>query len=385
MPKFLPLMSLIVLLLTHAGCDRVQKIITPKQEQKTLKIGFIVAGDRAPYLNGAQFAVDEINELGGIFGTPVALVSLVNIEASLPLSIQTAEDMILKDKVIAIVGPNRSTHAVAIGPIAQRHGIPMITTSATNPSVTKAGDFVFMTAVTDAFQSKILARFAIEDLSVTTAALLTLSGDVYTEGVSEFFAANFSKFGGEIVANEFYESGTIDFTTQLTRIAAAQPDAFFISSFAREIVMGTQQARAIPLQNAAGIPTLFLGGDTWDNETLLASPDAEVEGSFFTTHFSPDTDEPTARAFIDTYQSIYGELPTGGIAVNYDAVNLLFEAIKRAGSLEPEAIRNQLMATKNYVGATQIGGYDENRHPIKSAVILTIKDGKKQFYKQIDP
>ena len=78
-------------------------------------------------------------------------------------------------------------------------------------------------------------------------------------------------------------------------------------------------------------------------------------------------------------------MPTGGIAVNYDAVKLLFEAIERAGSLAPEAIRDQLSATENYIGATRIGSYDENRHPTKSAVILTIKDGEKQFYKQIDP
>ena len=382
--KFLALMSLIVLLFIYAGCDRVQEIIISEKTQ-TVKIGFIVAGDRAPYLNGAQLAVDEINALGGISGTPVELVSLINIEASLPLSIQTAEDMILKDKVIAIIGPNRSTHAVAVGPIAQRYSVPMITTAASNPDVTKAGDFVFMASVTDTFQGKVLAQFAIEELNVTTAAMLTLSADVYTEGISEFFARNFSKLGGEIIANEFYESGTTNFTEQLTSIAATQPEVFFISSFARDIGPITQQARAIPLQNSVGIATLFLGTDTWDNEVLLADEEAKVEGSFFTTHFSPGTEEPTARSFIDTYQSIYGEVPTGGIAVNYDAVKLLFEAIKRAGSFESKAIRDQLVTTENYVGATRIGSYDENRHPTKSSVILTIKGGEKQFYKQIDP
>lgn len=375
---------MIVSVVALIGCEKIQEI-TVSEEVQSLKIGFIVAGDRAPYLNGAQLAVDEINERGGIFGTPIELVSLINIEASLPLSIQTAEDMILKDRVIAIIGPNRSTHAVAVGPIAQRYGVPMITTSASNPDVTKAGDFVFMASVTDAFQGKVLAQFAITELNVTTAATLALSGDVYTEGISEFFILNFSGLGGEIVANESYESGITDFTEQLTRVVATQPEAFFISSFARDIGPITQQARASPLQNTVGTPTLFLGTDTWDNEVLLADEDAEVEGSFFTTHFSPSTDEPAARAFIDTYQSIYGEVPTGGIAVNYDAVKLLVAAIERAGSLAPEAIRDQLTATENYIGATRIESYDENRHPTKSSVILTIQNGEKQFYKQIDP
>ena len=383
MYKFL-IYCLIVSVVALVGCEKIQEI-TVSEEVPSLKIGFIVAGDRAPYLNGAQLAVDEINERGGIFGTPIELVSLINIEASLPLSIQTAEDMILKDRVIAIIGPNRSTHAVAVGPIAQRYRVPMITTAASNPDVTKAGDFVFMASVTDAFQGKVLAQFAITELNLTTAAILTLSGDVYTEGISEFFTLNFRTLGGEIVANESYESGAMDFTEQLTSIAATQPEAFFISSFARDVGPITQQARAIPLQNSVGTPTLFLGTDTWDNEVLLADEDAEVEGSFFSTHFSPSTDEPAARAFIDTYQSIYGEVPTGGIAVNYDAVKLLVEAIERAGSLASEAIRDQLTATENYIGATRIESYDENRHPTKSSVILTIKNGEKQFHKQIDP
>lgn len=384
MNKYPIIFSLILLIGTLAGCERIQEITVPKQAQ-TIKIGFIVAGDRAPYLNGAQLAVDEINARGGLFGTPVELVSLVNIEASLPLTLQAAEDMILKEKAIAIIGPNRSTHAVEVGPIAQRYGVPMMTTAASNPNVTKAGDFVFMASVTDTFQGRVMAQFAIEELGITTVAILTLSGDVYTEGISEFFAANFRELGGEVVANASYKNGTIDFTAQLISIAAAQPDAFFISAFSRDIGPITQQARAIPLQNAAGTPTLFLGTDTWDNEVLLADEAAELEGSFFTTHFSPDTDEPTARAFIDIYQSIYGKVPTGGIAVNYDAVKLLFEAIQRAGTLEPEVIRDQLSATENYIGATRIGSYDENRHPAKSSVILTVTDGEKQFYKQIDP
>ena len=263
----------------------------------------------------------------------------------------------------------------------------MVTTVASNPSVTDAGDFVFMASVTDAFQGRVMAQFAHEELAVQTVALLTLSGDVYTMGISEFFAMNFTGLGGGVATKESYTDGTADFNEQLTRIAALQPDALFVSAFIQEIGTITRQARGIPLQNSGGKPTLFLGTDTWDSEILLCDEDAKanVEGSYFTTHFSPDTEEPTAQAFIDAYRAAYGAVPTGGDAVNYDAVKLLYEAIKRAGRLDPEAIREQLKATENYAGATRIAHYDENRHPAKSSVILTIKDGKKQFRKQIDP
>ncbi len=373
----LAMLGVLALIVTLVGCD--------SEQAQPVKIGFIVAGERPTYLRSAQLAVDEINERGGLFGTPVELVSLVNTEALLPLSVQTAEDMILKDRVVALIGPNRSTHAVEVGSLAQRYDVPMVTTSASNPRVTNAGDFVFMASVTDTFQGRVMAQFASADLSVRTVALLTLSDDVYTEGISEFFAANFSRLGGRVVANVFYDDGTTDFTGQLRDIAALQPDALFISGFIREIGAITRQARAIPLRNSAGEETLFLGTDTWDSDILLANEDAELEGSFFTTHFSLDTDEPTARAFIESYQAAYGALPSGGDAVNYDAVRLLYEAIERAGGLDPEGIREQLQATENYVGATRIANYDANRHPAKSSVILTIENGEKEFFKQIDP
>ena len=374
LPAIIVLLALGVFL---GGCD--------SDPAPALKIGFIVAGERPTYLRSAQLAVDELNAYGGLLGRPVELVSLVNTEASLPLSVRTAEAMIVDDRVIAIIGPNRSTHAVEVGPIAQRYGVPMVTTAASNPRVTEAGEFVFMASVTDTFQGRVMAQFATADLGVRTVALLTLRGDVYTEGISEFFAANFEALGGTVVVDEFFDAETTDFTEQLAAIADLKPDAFFVSSFIQGIADITRQARAIPMRNAAGEPTLFLGTDTWDSEILLTDEAAALEGSYFTTHFSPDTDEPAARAFIEAYEAAYGATPTGGDAVNFDAVKLLFEAVERAGNLDPEAIREQLQATQDYAGGTRIARYDANRHPVKSSVILTIQNGVKRFFRQIDP
>ena len=180
MHKFLMLTSLIVLLVTHIGCDKVQKIVTPKQAQKTLKIGFVVAGERVTYPNGAEMAVTEINQRGGLLGKQVELIGHINKGAISEVSIQIAETLIVEDEIIGLIGPNRSSHAVEVGPIAQRHGIPMITTTATNPNVTNAGDFVFMASFTDSFQGAVMAQFTIEDLNITTAAVLTQKGDLYT-------------------------------------------------------------------------------------------------------------------------------------------------------------------------------------------------------------
>ena len=385
MSKLLAILTLVVLALAPLGCERTAKIMTPTETQETVKIGFVVVGERITYPYGTEMAVVEINQRGGLFGTPVELVGHINKEAVKEVSVQMAEKLIVEDEVIALIGPNRSSHAVEVGPVAQQYEIPMITTSATNPNVTSAGDFVFMASFTDSFQGAVMAQFAKSELGAKTAAVLTRTGDLYTEGISEFFISNFSELGGDIVANEFYTAGTSDFAAQLANIATAKPDVLFIAGFVADLGPITQQARAIPLQNAAGDPTIFLGADSWDSQLLFDDESAEIEGSFFSGHFSPETDQPTAGAFVSTYESIYEATPTGGVAVSYDAVKLLFEAIERAGSLDADAIRQQLAATQNYIGATTIASYDENRHPTKSAVIFTIKNGEKQFHKQIDP
>ena len=384
MKKTVITLSLCLLVLTLIGCNNVKEVLTPKTEP-TVKIGFVVAGQRITYPNGAELAVTEINEQGGLFGMPVELIGHINKESDIDVSIKLVESLIVNDGIIALIGPNRSTHAAVVGPIAQEHRLPMVTTTATNPNVTQAGDFVFMASFTDSFQGSVMANFATMELGLTTAAIITRSGDLYTEGISNFFSSNFNSLGGDVVAHVFFEGGTEDFTETLTELAAMKPDALFAAGFVGDIAYITKQAREFPLLNAQGEPTVFLGADSWDSILLFEDENAEIEGSYFSGHFSPETNEPNARAFVDTYEAIYEATPTGGVAVSYDAVKLLYEAAVRAGSLDAEAIRDQLAATENYVGATSIKSYNENRQPTKSAVIFTIKDGQKVFYQQIDP
>ena len=110
-----------------------------------------------------------------------------------------------------------------------------------------------------------------------------------------------------------------------------------------------------------------------------------MEGSYFSSHFWPDTNEPTARAFVNAFQARYGTVPTGGDAVSYDAVRLFLEAAERAGSLDAASVQQELLATDGYTGATHIAHYNEHRHPTKSAVVMTIEDGVKRFLEHIDP
>ena len=379
-----PLLFACVAAVFLAACDDGSSPTSHGEVDDTpVRVGFLISGIRT-YLNGATIAVDEVNGRGGLLGRTVELVVRTGLEEA-EAAIEAAEAMIGTDRVVALIGPNRSSHAIEVGAVAQRRGVPMITTAATNPGVTAAGDLVFMAAFTDQFQGRVMAEFAAGTLEVSAAAVLTERGNVYSEGIGEFFIDRFRESGGVIVAEESYERGATEFAAQLVRIAAAAPGAVFVPVRAEDVALLAAEARALPVHDAAGEPALLLGADAWDNAALLEGGGAAVDGSFFSTHFSPDTDEPTARAFVDAYLARYAIPPTGGDAVSYDAVRLFLEAAAGAGSLEADAVRLEMLATRQYAGATRISHYNDDRHPTKSAVIMTIENGVKRFYRQVDP
>ena len=378
------------------GCDQVQQLLAPVSgagDETAIKIGFLyTTPNRNNSRYGAELATMQLNEAGGVGGIPIQLIAhgiptqhLISENISdTEYVAELATELIAEEGVSAIVGPNRSRYAVVVAEIAQRRGIPMMATSATNPSVTAAGDFVFMAAFTDDFQGKVMAAFAFQDLEAKTVAILTHKGDVYSEGLSQTFIDNFTTHGGQVVADEFYTAGDTDFTVQLTAIAEAAPDVIFSTGFLPEVPLVVQQAR-----EEIGITATFIGGDAWDNVALIAAAGAAVDGSFFSSGFSAEA-EPSdlgedAYQFVTAYTAMFDVLPDGGAALGYDALRLVVQAMRRADDLTPTAIRDQLAATVNYSGATFISSYDENRHTSKRVVIKRIVDGEVQFHKLIEP
>jgi branched-chain amino acid transport system substrate-binding protein len=204
----------------------------PGGDDDAIKIGFIYSSaNRSHSLNGAEMAERKLNAEGGVHGTPIKVIARGNITSN-EHAAEIAEALIAEG-ISAIIGPNLSRYAVPIGEVAQQHEIPMVTTTATNPTVTAAGDFVFMSAFTDDFQGKVMARFAAQDLGAKTAAVLTRSESLYSGGLSQTFIDNFTASGGEVVGAEFYARGDTDFTALLTTIAESAPDVFFSAGILR--------------------------------------------------------------------------------------------------------------------------------------------------------
>ena len=379
------LASLLIVVCIMLGCvDDLKPIIGPGTPD-TVKVGVIVPFElQVSTRYGVQLAMSQINQEGGILGRPLELVIKDN-KNNPELSAKLVEELITQDGTVALVGPNFSRNSLKAAPVAQGYGVPMVTTTSTNPSVTLAGDFIFMATFSDEFQGKVMADFAHKTQQTKTAALLIQKGDEYSEGLSQLFEENFTDLGGRIVASETYSAGDADFTNQLTALGKEAPDVIFMPGLVPEVPIAIKQSPKIPQKGASGITATFLGGDGWDDPDLAPMGGTAIEDSYFCSFFSPETQEEEARDFIRSYRSMYGIAPDGPAAMGYDAVKLIATAMRRAGSVEKTAIRDELAATRNYRGATTILSYDENRHPIKSAVIMRIKNGRVKFHQQIEP
>jgi branched-chain amino acid transport system substrate-binding protein len=327
---------------------------------------------------GFVLAFEQINAEGGILGQQIELVT--EDDQSKPGQSATAvRKLITQDKVLAILGDATSSATLEAAPIAQTDKIPMITPTATNPRITEVGDFIFRVCFLDEFQGRVLARFAREKLKAQRIFTLTDVKQDYSVDLLKFFKDEFTKLGGTIVGEQSYSTGDIDFRAQLTPIRGAKPDAVYVPGYYQEVALIVKQGRQI------GLTMPFIGCDGWANQTLIAIGGKAIDGCFFTNHFSPDDQAPVVKSFVAKYQEKYGSLPDTFSALGYDAARLLADAIQRAGSLNPQAIRDALATTAGFQGVTGQISLDANRNASKPGLIVTVKDGRFEIAEKIAP
>ena len=355
--------------------------VTPPTSDVVIKIGMNYLGDRDPNsLDGAELAVAQINEAGGVNGMLIELIPFDN-EKNQTISVTKTNELI-EQGVVAFIGPEYSSHATTVGPIVTNRGVPMISTTATNPSVATSGDYVFMWAFTDSFQGRLMANFAIEELGAKTAAILTKRDDLYSVGLSETFGNTFFLLGGSVVEQQFYPNDARDFEVYLEPIAEKKPDVLFIPGHVPDAPLAAKQARAM------GIEAIFLGGDGWGAAGLLEDGGNALEGSYFSDHFYSIPDVGLSQEslqFIADFVEMHGVRPISRSAAGYDTIYLVAEAIERAGSLDGKAIRDEIAATRHYKGATFIEGFDDDGYAVKGGVVKIILDGGIIFHKEIKP
>ncbi|MBK7992165.1 MAG: ABC transporter substrate-binding protein [Blastocatellia bacterium] len=350
----------------------------------TIKIGQYgsLTGDKATFgqstKKGIDLALDEANKSGGLLGKQIEMI--IEDNRGLQQEATTVvQKLIDKDKVIAVLGEVASTNSIAGGQVCQEKKIPMVSPSSTNPQVTQVGDYIFRVCFLDDFQGEVMAKFAANTLKVKKVAILHDNGSDYSKGLSQFFAETFKKLGGEILVDEAYQAADSDFSAQLTKIKGLNPEAIYVPGYYTQVGQIAQQARK------TGITVPLMGGDGWDSQTLFDIGKDALNGCFISNHYTIEDPDPNVQSFITNFKAKFNETPDALAALAYDAARILFDAIKRANSTDPKAIRDALAQTKEFKAVTGVITISPTRDAVKSAVVLEIQNGKYKYRETIKP
>ena len=334
-------------------------------------------------LSGLKLAVKEVNAAGGVLGKQITLVVADNKSEPSEATNATTK-LITQDKVVAIIGPAVSSNFLAASQVAQDNKIPALTPTGTNEKITfengKVKPYSFRSCFTDPFQGTVMANFAANSLKAKTAAIYIDSSSDYSKGLAEVFEKVFTQNGGTIVAKEAYLQKDSDFRAGLTKIKSTNPETVFIPGYYEEVGKIVKQSRELGIQ----IP--LLGTDGWTDGKLveIAGVDA-LNNTYYSNHFSAQDKDTNVAKFVEAYKKEYGKEPSVFAALGYDAGLLMIDAIKRAGSAEPQKIRDALENTKNFQASTGLLSLDANHNPIKTAFILARQNGVEMFKEKINP
>jgi branched-chain amino acid transport system substrate-binding protein len=330
-------------------------------------------------LEGTELALVENPE---VLGRPIRLIVVDNKSDSVEAA-NAVTRLIEQDKVSVIIGTYGSSLAIAGGEVAEAAKIPVLGTSCTNPLVTQGKKYYFRVCFIDPLQGAGAATYAFRTLGVKKAAMLVDISNDYAVGLGNFFKQSFEKLGGTIVSQMNYQAGDQDFTAQLTELISKQPELVFAPAYFAEGAIILKQAKEL------GATFRFMGGDAMDNPEIVTLGGDAVEGFIHTT-FAYDPSMPNmnenAKKFTESWKAAHPDKePNANAALGYDAFIVVRDAIARAGSDDPEAIRDALETTKGFPGVTGVTTINESHDAVKDIGIVEIKDGKKVFRGTVIP
>lgn len=351
-----------------AGCkEESARIRTP------VVIGAVLplTGPQAAYgvsaKSGIDLAAARVEAEGGLLGRRVEVVYIDDQGDREQAKAATAR-LVDKEGAVLLLGEVSSSASLAMAPLAQRARIPMISPSATAPELTQHGDFVFRTCFADPFQAEVLARYAAEALGAEKVGVLRDLDSAYSLELSRAFEAAAKARGLDVVAVTELSAEDTSVDEPLEALAAAGAQWVYFPSYVEPV------RRVLEAAARLEVPYHFLGSDGWDAQALETLGPA-AEGHVFVSHFDPEAPEAHVKDFVLGFRARFNERPDAYAALGYDAARLGFDAIRRAGRTEPEALREALAETDRFDGVTGALALDPGGDPKKAAVLMKIEDG----------
>ena len=358
-----------------AGCGGDKSSSSGSAEGKTVKLGFVTAytGPGAAYgvamKEGVDLAVEEINKNPN---TKVKIdlktydTKLVKAEA-----INAFKKCIEQDKVLAIEGPMTSGEMFAAGPVAQQSKIVAFGTGTTAPGITDIGDYIFRNAIPGKLAIPVTVKKAHDKLGFKKVAVLYSNNNDQMVGENQIYQDLFKEMGLEVVATETFADKDTDFSAQLTKIQAANPDVLVIAGLYQEGSLIVKKAREM------GMNQPVIGNNGFNSPAYIEQSGAAADGTLVATPWNPESKSEKAQAFRKAFVAKYGHEPDQFAAQAYDAMYVMHQAVEQSGTTtDRKKFRDTLAQIKNFEGATGKFEFDQNRDPKMDLAVLEVKDGK---------
>ena len=342
MHKIRPIFLALIATTLLAACGKEEPPPAPKVEAPkppevlTVKIGSAspLTGPQAhigiDIRNGVQLAVEDLNAQGvEIGGRKVRFELVAEDDEANPTKATTVAQKLVDAKVAAVVGHFNSGASIPASKVYADAGVPQISPSSTNPDYTLKGfKTTFRVVAHDGQQGPTLARFALNKLKAKNIAVIDDS-TAYGQGLADNFEATVKTAGGKIVAREHTTDKDTDFKAILTKIKGRKPDLIMFGG------IDPQAGPMIKQMKDLGIKASFIGGDGMQTPNFIKLAGDAAEGAMASIPGLPKDQMPGGQAFLDKYKAKFNQEVELFAPMGYDAVFVLVEAMKRAGSAEP--------------------------------------------------
>jgi branched-chain amino acid transport system substrate-binding protein len=312
-------------------------ISTQAFAQQTIKIGLVqpltgsVAYNGTADVAGSKQAVDERNAKGGVLGKKIELV-IEDGQCKPANSVNAAEKLIQKDKVVALSGAFCSSATAAIIPVAEKYKMPLITGVSSKADLTEKGNKYFFRATeTDALLAKSFAKIIYSNLNLKNIAYIGVNDDWGRGGVDEF-SKQMTELGAKPALKEYFDHGTTDFYTLLTKLRASKADGVFVAAETQDGSILVKQIKEL------GLNIKVFGVGSWATSDFIGLAGPAAEGIYAAVPYSSTMKTPKNEAFVKEYASRNKENPGKYGAAGYNAMNILMDAIERAKSTDADKI-----------------------------------------------
>ena len=320
--------------------------------------------------NGATIAVDEINAAGGFKGKKLEYI--VGDDIANPNQATVVAQKFASDKeILFILGHNNSGCSISALPIYEKAGLPVISPTNTNPTITSLGHKNYMRVIVD--DNAIVGQqvlLAVKELGFKKPVVIWENTD-YGKGMRDVAYKTLKEMNIPIIGDESYVSGVDrDFSAQATKFKGVGADVV--------LFMGEYTAAALFIKQGKnlGLTAQLVGGSGITNPKFMEVAGAAAEGAYALSTFDPNDERPMQATFIKKYTTRYKDAPGEWSAHSYDIVNLVKKAYEMGGTDRPSLIK-KLHEVKAFPGVTGTIEFDAKGDVSgKNVMVLVVKGGK---------